>query len=180
MDAVFKKQNPRAGMTIIEIVVVIFILILVVYGVATVYGQFLDRQQLNAAVEGTVSIIQKAREQTLASKDSSFYGVHFDKVSEQVTLFKANRFSDAAKQQDVFQFPSSIEIQSTSTSSPQQIAGGDILFLRLTGDLVVGNGAALPAVGTSTLSGGSIIIRSKRSGAAKTINLSSTGIMQAQ
>ena len=167
-------------MRMVEILVVVSIVAFLIATMVNGYQQFTDRTRMNAAVENTITLIQKARSNTLAAKATitnapSFYGLHFDKVTEQVTMFKANKYSDASKRIETLTMPAGIEIKSVATSSPVNILGGDVLYERLTGNFNVGNGEALPSVGTSTLSYGTVTLRSKKTGVQKTIWLLPTG-----
>jgi type II secretory pathway pseudopilin PulG len=190
------------GVSILEILIVVGIVAVITAISTTVFSNFLDNQRLNAAVEGTVSIIQRARSYTLASKGNSFYSIHVEDKNSQnptgknfIELFKANDYwniSPINKRFEKFSMPNGVEIvnvigfQTSKTAisapTPTPITGYDITYRRLTGDVVLvdptnlTNGTTTPPTSCSP----KIIIKSTKSTKAKKISLFTTGIVQTE
>jgi len=146
------KSLENKGFTVIEILIVIAILAVLI---AVIWPKFSDlraHQVLKAATEDVMSALNKARSQTLASLESSEYGVHFE--SDSVTIFKGNSYTVGAPENQ------EIEITSPASISDITLTGGtsNVFFARLS--------AAPSASGTITVTNG---INSK------TISISATG-----
>ena len=104
MPAILSKKlnsnlHPQ-GFTLIELLIVISLLsVLFVVALArfTTFGSQLD---LDTASQQTLSILQLARNQTLASEDQDTYGVHFE--TNRYVLFKGSDFATATETKTYF------------------------------------------------------------------------------
>ena len=74
------------------------------------------------------NMLDEARKSTLSSYYSSQYGVHFG--TSTVTLFRGDTYSFGASNNDVYTFPSNVEITSVGLNG----AGNDVVFERITGE----------------------------------------------
>lgn len=102
----------QKAFTLIEILVTLAIILLLILVVLPEFRQLRNSQLLNSSVEEVVSAINKASSNTLASLDSSVYGVHFD--SNQMIIFKGEVFDDKALDNEIIQMPNSVTISSIS------------------------------------------------------------------
>ena len=125
--------NPsfcRRGITVIEILVVVSILGILVLVVLPQFSKIKENQVLKNAVEDTVSVLHNAESQSLASINSSEYGVHFQ--SDRVILFKGKVFSSGAGDNKTINIISPANI-SNVTLGGVSATTGDVYFARLSG-----------------------------------------------
>ena len=147
-------SNFKKGLTSLETVIVIVIMIFILAGVVVGFSRMRASQALQNAGAEVVSVLNKASSQTLASLDSSEYGVHFE--SDKVIIFKGTTYSAVDPDNE------QVDIASPATISNISLTGGavDVYFNRLT---------SLPSVtGTVTVS---------TSVGTKTITISATGVI---
>ena len=74
------------GFSVVEIIIVIAVGIILVAVIASAFSGFRDSQALNSTVEEVVASINKARSESLASKNFLQHGIHFE--TNQVVVFK--------------------------------------------------------------------------------------------
>ena len=173
-------MRSERGFSAIEIIIVVVILVIVMGISVAAYSSFLNAQRLNSAVEGTISVIQKARESTLSSKDTSGgtgkqYGVRFNDKNaamspNSVQLYEAPP-PFTIEVEPRFDLPGGVQIDSVSI---MPVGGNqkDIYFDRLSGNV-------RDSVGSANASA-SIVIKSLSSSAQKTITISQTGVVEVQ
>lgn len=147
------KIFPNKGITVVELLIVLSIMALLIAIALPRFSDMRNIETLKSATEDVLSVIDKARSQTLASVDSSEYGVHFE--TNNVIIFKGTTYSAGATDNEV------ISIFSPATITNISLTGGvsDVYFNRLTGDP--------SATGSVTVSNGS---------STKIITISATGI----
>lgn len=123
-------QNSQ-GLSLIEIVVVLAVLGLMLAVVIPQFGESRENQVLKSAVGDILSNLSLARAQTLASLDSSAYGVHFE--SGKVIIFKGTSFvaNDPGNQEVPILSPASITNVTLNGISGNS---GEMYFKRLTGN----------------------------------------------
>lgn len=127
-----KKRNSNIyhqGFTLIELLIVISLLaVLFVIGLArfTTFGSQID---LNTASQQTISILQLARNQTLASEDQDTYGVHFE--TNRYVLFKGDDFATASETKEYNL--SKVEIYEINLAP---VGSSDVLFARIRGGTI--------------------------------------------
>src|SRR5664279_5464989 len=85
------KNFYKKGITAPELLVVLVVLTILFSIVIPQFSKIRENQVLKSAVVDTLSSINKAESKTLASANSSSYGVHFQ--STQVIIFKGTVFS---------------------------------------------------------------------------------------
>lgn len=119
------KLNKR-GMTLIEILIVIGILSVIFSIIFVQLSKIKEKQSLNTGITSIIFALNKASSKTLASFESSEYGVHF--LSNKVIIFKGKVFIENASDNEV------IEILPPAYISNIELTGGlsDIYFNRLT------------------------------------------------
>lgn len=130
----FLKINKNKGFTLIEILIVIAILGIISSIVLLNLSQFRNEQLLKNTTLDVVSLLSKARQDTLSSVNSTNYGVHFD--SNQAVLFTGSVYSSNNVTNEPVVFSSKVNI---SIPSGLNIGGGsDVIFERLTGETIGG------------------------------------------
>ncbi len=124
------KNIFTKGFSVVEALVVIAGLALVVAIVIPQFSKIRERETLKSGVENIISAVDKARTKTLASVNSSSYGVHFQ--SDQVIIFKGVAYSalDANNENIIITTPATI---SNVTLGGVSGSSGDIYFNRIYG-----------------------------------------------
>ena len=142
----------KQGITVIELLIVIAVLGIIFSIIIPQFSKTRELQVLKSAVSDVMSSLNKAQSRTLASVDSSSYGVHFQ--VDKVIIFKGIIFVADVSDNET------INIISPATISTIALAGGgaNLFFNRLSG---------APSVT------GSIVVSSTNF--IKTITISSTG-----
>lgn len=175
----------RRGYTMIEIVIVVFVVGFILAAIISAYANSLDRQRLNEATEGIIALGQKARSATIASLDNSGgqggrYGLHFDLNSgspaNQVVMFRGDIYNGGTAV-ETYKLPVGILLTGALTGQ----AGTDItnfFFKRITGEVEVkqSNGSFVDLC--VNLFCGWITIQSQGSGILRALAISQTGILQ--
>lgn len=150
------KNFSQKGITFIELLIVIAIIIILIAVVSPQFSKVKNLQILKGTGEDVVSLLRKARSETLASLNSTEYGVHFS--SNQVVLFSGTTYNpnSASNQID--------SISSPATISAISLTGGavDVYFNRLSG--------------TASKTGTITISISSDASLTKTITISGTGV----
>ena len=85
--------NFKKGLTILEVIIVLSILGFLIAIVLPSFKTMRDNQILKSAISNLSSSLNKAKSQTLASVDSSEYGVHFE--FDKIIIFKGQTFSSS-------------------------------------------------------------------------------------
>jgi len=127
-----KACSPmRQGITVIELLVVLAVLGIIFSIVIPQFSKMRENQVLKSGVQDILSSLNKARSQTLASLNSSEYGVHFE--ADKVIIFKGIFFpaNDPNNESINIIFPASI-------SNVALVGGvsslyGEMYFNRLSG-----------------------------------------------
>lgn len=150
------RNNYQKGLSVTELLIVIAGIALLVAFVLPQFFKLRENQTLKSAVGDILSILDKARANTLASVNSSEYGVHLE--SDKVIIFKGNTFdvNDTNNETINITTPASI---SNVTLNGISGSSGDVYFQRVYG---------VPSKsGTITVS---------TTSSSKIITLSSTGV----
>jgi len=178
------KSIRNKGVSFVEVMTSVFIIgLLSVWGVR-VYANFLDRQELNAAVEHTFSILQRARAFTLSSRSDRQYGVRVIQNASGIDGFEVYpvvntdqscNFEAASVLGYAENLSGGVNIVSFSFPGAGSGQGSDIMFRRVVGDAVVRNS------GCKTMSSeGEIRIRSTRLGEERVIKILPVGVFYLQ
>ena len=121
------KNFNQKGITLLEILIAIAVVGILAVTVLPGFSKIKKIQVLKSATEDIVSVIGEARSKTLASLDSSIYGVHFE--TNKVIIFKGTSYS-----------VDSVDNQTTDLISPATISsinlsnsGVNLYFNRLSG-----------------------------------------------
>lgn len=118
----------KKGFSLMEILVVIFIMaVLIILGFIN-YRDFEKKISLSSSASQIISALHLSNERTLSSSGNLVHGVHF--ASDSYTLFSSSTYDVLDPDNEVFNLPSGIEI------SEINIGGSDVVFNRLTGATV--------------------------------------------
>ncbi len=149
-------QSLKKGFTMLELVVVVAIVVLLASVIITSFSKFRNSKVLDTGVENTLSVLVKARGNTLSSKNAYQYGVHFE--ATQAVLFRGATYSSSDTNNEVALLDNALEISFISLTG----GGSDVLFDRLTG---------------KTDMDGTVVIRVKSDTTkTKTVTINATGI----
>ena len=153
------KNFYKQGITALEIIIVLAVLAVVFAIVIPQFSKIRENQVLKSTTSDILSNLNKARAQTLASVNSSSYGVHFQ--SDEVIIFKGTVFSDGDANNETTNIIAPATISNVTLGG---VSGnsGDVYFNRLSG---------LPNV-TGT-------ITSSTTSYSKIITISATGVASA-
>lgn len=123
------------GMTLIEVLIVIIIISIISSIVIINLSSFRDEQVLKNTASDVVSVLNKARQNTLSSLNSTNYNVHFE--STRVVLFAGSTYSSSDITNEPINFSPKVAIPNAGGIN---ISGGgsDIKFERLTGGVING------------------------------------------
>ena len=150
-----KNTHVQKGITLIEVLLVVFIIGLLCAVVSYGFSALRKQQMLLVNRDLVVSVLSKAKADTLASVNSKAYGVHFDMSgSNTMTIFEAPTYVAGAPSNQVY----SLTDQARFTS----FAGSDtktVVFARLTGHVPV-----FSSVSIGTVAGDSTTVYVARSG----------------
>ncbi|PIR68950.1 hypothetical protein COX93_00335 [Candidatus Nomurabacteria bacterium CG_4_10_14_0_2_um_filter_30_12] len=148
-------KSYKKGMALIEILLVIVIIGILSLIVFPQFSKIRENQILKNTVEDVVSTLHSTQSQSLASIDSSQYGVHFQ--SDKIIIFKGQIFSEGALGNKIINITSPISISNVTLGGVSSTLG-DLYFERLSG---------MPSkIGTVTISTSSV---------SKIITISATG-----
>ena len=118
----------RKGFTLIEILVTASILAILMLIMVASFRLFSGQVTLDTTSQQIISVLELARTQTLASKDESQYGVHFE--NSKYVLFKGGTYSAIDPNNKEYSLSSS-EIYDITLSG-----GVDVVFARVRGSTV--------------------------------------------
>jgi prepilin-type N-terminal cleavage/methylation domain-containing protein len=124
------KNFYKRGLTVIELIVVVAVLGIIFSIVIPQFSKMRENQVLKSTLNDITSSLKKAQTETLASLDSSSYGVHLQ--SDKVIIFQGTVFSVGDANNEI------INIISPASISDVTLAGvsgdsGDLYFNRLSG-----------------------------------------------
>ena len=155
------KTKPKlvSGLTIVELLVSLAILLIVVVIISGAFIDFRKNQALIMDTDTIVGTLRQARNQTLSSKDSSLYGVHFS--SQEITLFVGGIYDEEDPDNQEF------VLSSTDLTLNTNLFGGgdDVIFNRLTGE---------------TSQYGTITVTSSGLSKSKIVTIYKTGLIELQ
>jgi len=152
-----KNLQTQRGISLLEVLITVAVIGILTAVIAYSFISFKNTQLLSVARDQVVSIVIKAKSETLASKNSMSYGVHFENIK--VVLFTGPTYSATAVDNQVYVFDSKVSMSSIVLTG----GGNEILFDRLTG-FVTQNGNVIVSLISDT---------SKQ----KSITISKTGII---
>lgn len=120
----------KKGISVIEALIVFAAIGLMVAIVLPQFSKVKENQVLKTALGDTLSAVSRARGRTLASQNSSEYGVHFQ--SDKVIIFKGKVFSAVAPDNEEVSIVSPASITNVTLGGVSGTSG-DMYFARLSG-----------------------------------------------
>ncbi len=147
------------GISIIELVLLFGVIFIILSAVFSGLSNFRRTSLLNSGGEIAVSILQRARSQTLSSSGASVYGVHAG--SDRLTIFKGTTYNPSSPDNRETMLPSGVEVSAVALNG----GGVDVIFDRLTG---------------ATSQYGTVTLRSQWDSQTRTISILTTGIITIQ
>jgi prepilin-type N-terminal cleavage/methylation domain-containing protein len=127
-----KKAYPpkRRGITALELLVVIAVLGIIFAIVIPQFSKTRELQVVKNTTSDILSSLNKAQSQTLASLNSSSYGVHLQ--SNKVIIFKGMVFSSNDPSNEIINILSPANISNVTLAGTSG-SSGDVYFNRLSG-----------------------------------------------
>lgn len=151
-----KSATPKQGFTVLELLMSIAIMAILAAVIITPFAKFRNSKVLDTGAENALSLLSKARGNTLSSKNAYQYGVHFE--SSQLVLFRGATYSSSDANNETTLLDGALEIPTITLTG----GGSEVLFDRLTG---------------KTSNDGTVIIRVKSdTSKTKTITINATGV----
>lgn len=124
------RKNFKSGISLVEIIIVFAVLAVILAVVIPRFGVMRERQVLKSAVSDILSILNKAQGQSIASVDSSTYGVHFE--ADKVVIFKGTSYVDGNGGNEEINLTTPAEI-SNVTLAGVSATSGSMYFNRISG-----------------------------------------------
>src|SRR3990167_10592241 len=118
----------RRGVTIIELLVVLAVLGIIISVVIPQFSKTRENQVLKSGVQNILSAIDKARSQTLASLNSSQYGVRFE--ADKIIIFTGASFISGAPENETIDITTPASITNVTLNSVSGTSG-EMYFNRL-------------------------------------------------
>lgn len=119
--------HNNKGFTILELLMVISIIAVLATIITLSFSNFRNSSTLQTTSEDVVSILNKARSNTIASKDGYQYGVHFS--TNDITLFRGTSFVSGDANNEIRTLDTAVQVASTALAG----GGSDVVFQKLTG-----------------------------------------------
>lgn len=116
----------KRGMTALEIIIAVAIVVVIGALIMIPFSRFKNNQLIISSSEQVVSALREARANTLAAKNDTVYGVHFE--SGRFVVFQT-AWSEGAAGNVITLFQDPVYLPTISLSG----GGSDVLFTRLTG-----------------------------------------------
>lgn len=122
------KNNK--GISLVEILIVISIIGILSAIIVLNLSKFHNQQALKNTAEDVYALLNEARNNTISSKNSNTYGIHF--LSDRAILFAGESYTDSVSNKQI-DFDSVVRIPD---SGGVVLNGGgvDVVFSRITGD----------------------------------------------
>ncbi|MEK7572332.1 MAG: type II secretion system protein [Patescibacteria group bacterium] len=120
----------KKGITIIELVIVLFIIGILASVTLPQFSKMKENQALKNATGDIVSALHGAQSQSLASVNFSEYGVHFQ--SDKIIIFKGTVFLESDANNKIINIVTPASISNVTLAGVSGTSG-DIYFNRLSG-----------------------------------------------
>ncbi len=163
----------KKGYTLVEVLIVIFIISILMMAAIVNYRSFQRGLELTSSTNDVIAALQLAQERTLSSKNDDQYGVHFE--TDFYAIFKGSDWNASDPDNEVVYFPSNVEYtdawEGTTTT---------ILFNRITGTTSSTNDVILRLSDDHDQSRTIKVLASGRVGLAGTIDLEDTRIVDSR
>lgn len=124
------KNNYQKGLGVTELLVVFAGILLLVAVALPQFSKLRENQTLKSAVEDVISAVDKARSKTLASVNSSEYGVRLE--SDRVIIFKGTTYSQGDASNEIINLTTPATITNVTLGGVSGTSG-DVYFNRIYG-----------------------------------------------
>lgn len=145
------QQRQRNGFTLVEVIIVIAILVIIASIVWVIFRNVSSNQSVDSASSLVRSVLEDARSRTLAARDDTRYGVHFEAGS--TTLFAGATFSDGDPSNEIVLLPKGTQISNTALTG----GSSNIVFEHLTGAASATGTIVVSLISDSTATSGIIV-----------------------
>ncbi|OHA84332.1 MAG: hypothetical protein A2937_01170 [Candidatus Yonathbacteria bacterium RIFCSPLOWO2_01_FULL_47_33b] len=122
-----RHASFQKGFTILELLMVISIIAVLAAIIMLSFTSFRNSSALQTTSENTISILNKARSNTIGSKDGYQYGVHFG--TNDATLFRGATFVVGDSSNEIYALDVAVQVSATSFTG----GGSEVLFQKFTG-----------------------------------------------
>lgn len=119
------KFSPSKGFSLVELTIVIAIMAILVSISLNTFFSVSENQSLEKDVNYAISLIEKARLQTVNSKNNSPFSVRF--ASSTVTLYQGTTYVAGSSSNSVFTFSPKVEISSINLSQNRQAVSFELI-----------------------------------------------------
>ena len=127
------KIKKNKGISLIEILIVVGLIAIISAIAGLNLSQFHNQQVLRNTTEDVISLLNEARNDTISSKNSNTYGIHFQTDRAILFIFTGTTFNINDSSNVSVIFDTAVIIP--TTGGINLIGGGsDIVFDRLTGE----------------------------------------------
>lgn len=120
------KQSTTRGFTALELAIVIAIVAVLAAIVISSFATFRKTVAINTETEDTASFINRARANTISSKNDQQFGIHFQ--SDRLVMFQGTTYSAGAGTNETHLLNSSVAATTTVEGG-----GVDMVFQKVTG-----------------------------------------------
>ena len=119
--------HPTSGFTLLEVLASLAVVVILSLLATGAFNSLEKREALSKQSAIIVSLLGQARSLTVASKQASSYGIHFQ--VDKVVLFKGNTYIDGDTSNTVEPLHGAVQISSITLAGN----GSDVIFDRLFG-----------------------------------------------
>ena len=123
----FRPPHYHRGITLIEILIVIAVLLILATVILGAFSGFRAQKTLDATTETVIAGFSRARLNTMSSKNDGRYGIHIEPT--RLTYFLAPTFATGTATNVIFPLPKAVEFGGIWIKG----GGNDIFFDRYTG-----------------------------------------------
>lgn len=124
---IIRQKRHTRGFTLVELIIVTTVSIILISLSLNTFYSVADRQVLEKEVDYAIALIEKARLQTVNSKENTYYSIRM--ASSSITLYRANTYSTTASSSSHYVFSPKVEVSGINLTGSVT----DIAFEPITG-----------------------------------------------
>jgi prepilin-type N-terminal cleavage/methylation domain-containing protein len=118
---------PSKGFSLVEMLVTLSLMLILTLIITSAFSKFKKSQSVDKGTNQVISLIQKARYETLSAKNNVAYGVHFD--ANQAVLY-SQAYNASSTSNEKFALDPYITISQVTLNG----GGSDMLFIKFSGE----------------------------------------------
>lgn len=149
--------NYKKGFTLLELALVLGIIAILLVVLFTTFASFGKQQGLVKDNALIIEVLRQAQSNTLNSKNSNQFGVHFGSTS--IVLFTGSTYSAGASTNETYNLSGGVNISNISLNG----GGSDLVFSKLSG---------------GTENNGTITITEQSTGQNRSVIIYKTGLIE--